>query len=134
MELNVLIVEDDLMLQPLWINMIGKIIKNVEISWSVSSEEAQEILRKAHQSGVIFDVLISDIFLAGSETGVTFLGSNLAQQSGATTVLISSVQAQAVEKSYRHLLPNVIILSKPLNNLKLEKLLFDCKRKRRMNA
>jgi response regulator of citrate/malate metabolism len=123
MGLQILIAEDDLTLQPLWSAMINKSITGAKIIWSVSSEEAQKIIQSHQQNQRAFDVIISDIFLAGSETGINFLSSDLVKNTSSRKILISAVDAKQVEQTYKHLLPGTLFLSKPLSIDKFRRVL-----------
>ncbi len=114
MKLNVLIVEDDLNLKPIWEFTLKRISREAEIRWTVSVEEAKKILLLNEKNKNI-NVIISDIFLAGSETGVDFLCSPEVIHSKAKTFLISSTNPEVVEKHYKDILPTTLFLSKPFD-------------------
>jgi response regulator of citrate/malate metabolism len=130
MGLQILIAEDDLTLQPLWSAMINRAVVGAKITWSVSSEEAQKIIQFYHENVRFFDVIIADIFLAGSETGIEFLSSVLVKNSSAKKILVSAVDAKQVELTYRHQLPDTIFMSKPLSIDKFKSLLREPEKNR----
>ncbi len=116
---RILMVEDDLALYPLWTVIISRCFgASVEVEWAVSSEAAQDIMRASAKP---FDLIIADIFLAGSGTGVEFLRSEAVTQSGAKTVLVSTAGQSDLVEHCLPLLPNTLIISKPLNVMRYER-------------
>lgn len=67
---RVLIVEDDLEYEPIWQIVFQKINPDIRYTWSTSANEAQQLLDQAHLNGKKWDLIISDIFLSGSRTGL----------------------------------------------------------------
>ncbi len=65
-----LVVEDDFAGQPIWEVIIRKLEPQAIIRWATSSEEAEILIEKAIQDDEAFDIIVSDIFLAGKETGL----------------------------------------------------------------
>ena len=84
---NVLIVEDDLSQQPLWQHIILRSCKEAKLTWAVSAEQALTIMKESNLSSQLssnspedkdiakFDLIVVDLFLAGSQTGLDFLNS-----------------------------------------------------------
>ena len=122
MNLKILFLEDDLTLEPLWRSWVRRFSPGAEIFWAVSSEEGKTMVEQANLSGQPFQIIVADIFLAGSQTGIDFLTSDLIRSSNARTVLVSMVCSQKVESYYRSLLPTTLFISKPINLVKCEKL------------
>lgn len=116
MRQNVIIVEDDLTMYPLLFRLVSQIFVDAKIFWSVCSEEAKKIINE--NVNIKFDLIISDIFLAGAESGIDFLSSAEVCRSGAKKILISSACSNKLEEYYRNLLPETLFLSKPVNLLK----------------
>jgi len=108
---RILIAEDDLALKPLWESFFRKLGRPFVIQWTVSCEEAIKILEKNSD----FDLIISDIFLAGSGTGIELLNSAEACRCRAKKVLISAVDKAAVLEEYPSDIGNVEVISKPFN-------------------
>ncbi len=114
MTLKILIVEDDLNLKPIWEHTLKRLFKNTQIDWSVSVEEAKKKIELSNDSRH-YDIIISDIFLAGSETGVEFLGSDEVKNSKAHTYLISAIDNALVTQYFKEILPDTIFLTKPFD-------------------
>ena len=114
-EIRVLIAEDDLALKPLWESFFGRFAENISLYWTVSCEEAIKILERAKDEDQEFDLIISDIFLAGSGTGMELLNSAEVQNSHAKKLLISAVDRQSIMDEYPIDTSDVEIISKPFN-------------------
>jgi response regulator of citrate/malate metabolism len=112
---KVLIAEDDMALKPLWENFFTKFSHPVDLHWTVSCEEALKILERGLNNDEDFDLIISDIFLAGSGTGMELLNSEEARRSRAKRLLISSVQREHILEEYSSSLTGVEVVSKPFN-------------------
>lgn len=108
---KVLIAEDDMALKPLWEAFFRKLKQPVSIQWTVSCEEAVKLLEKDND----FDLIISDIFLAGSGTGIELLNSPEANRSRARKVLISAVDKASILEEYATDINDVAVISKPFN-------------------
>lgn len=113
---KILIVDDDLSLKPLWESIFSRRGDEYEISWAVSCEEALKIVQKTNLSNDRFCLIISDLFLAGSGTGMELVGSDEVAQSQAKTVLISVADRNEIIDKFGHMLPeDTQVISKPLN-------------------
>lgn len=120
---KVLVVEDDLSLWPMWEVILHRCLPSAQIEWAVSAEEARRMVREASQNQKPFAVIISDLFLAGSGTGVELLQSEDVQLSGASTVLVSMAEIEKMAEDYQGILPKTLFISKPLNVVKCERLM-----------
>lgn len=142
---NVLIVEDDLGQQPLWQHILSRSSKDVSITWAVSAEQALTILQESAIYEIKFDLIIVDLFLAGSETGLSFLTTDEVKQSKAQTILVSAsskddldgyIQKQLQKKKNNQIINGVInvinVIAKPLNVVKCEKVLDELLIKRQL--
>lgn len=69
---NILIVEDDLSLRPFWDSIMRGRWPEISIQWVLSAETALELLQ-SDQKKPPFDILIVDLFLSGSLTGLDVL-------------------------------------------------------------
>ena len=112
---NVLVVEDDMALRPLWSHFFKSKFPDVSVEWTVSCEEALKMIQYANINKKPFDLIITDIFLAGSKTGLDLINSVEVQLSEAKTVLVSSVDSHEIIKKFGQLIPKTIVLSKPFN-------------------
>jgi response regulator of citrate/malate metabolism len=120
---RVLIVEDDLSLMPFWSLILRRCLSGAKIDWAVSCEQAKEFLSQADSSKSPYAMIITDIFLAGSDTGIDLLNSAEAQNSVAPKVLVTSADEHAVNRSYNWENQSVSVLAKPLSVPKCERLL-----------
>ena len=112
---KILIVEDDLSLRPLWENFFRYRTHNVEVSWAVSCEGALKMVEMANKDQTPFFLIITDIFLAGSGTGMELLASEEVQKSEARTILVSVADRDDIIREYGHQIPKTQVISKPLD-------------------
>lgn len=118
---RVLIVDDDLSQIPLWKYIIGRSSEEAAISWAVSSEQAKIIMAQVKK----FDLIIVDLFLAGSETGLQFLESEEVKKSGADTILVSAANKETLQQHIQDRLENTKLIIKPLNVVTCERILHE---------
>ena len=88
---KVLIIEDDLSLRPFWIRIFNNISEKTDFEWAISGEEALEKIKATNFSENSFKLIICDLFLAGSQTGIEILNSQSVLNSKAKTILVSAV-------------------------------------------
>lgn len=69
-EIKVLLVEDDVSLHPLWRKIFSMSKHPLKVEWTNRAEDAENLIRMRYRGGKPFDLVIADIFLDGSETGV----------------------------------------------------------------
>ncbi len=110
---RVLIVEDDLSLKPVWHELFSDM--PAQIYWAVSYEESIKIIEQMKRRREDFDLIITDIFLAGSGTGIELISSQLVKDSHAKTILISVADKDEILNEYGHILPNAHVMSKPIS-------------------
>ncbi len=67
---RILIVEDDVTAEPLWKHVIQKVSPNATYRWVSNVDAAEYLIRKHHNQGTPFDLVISDVFLSGQRTGI----------------------------------------------------------------
>lgn len=67
---QVLIVEDDLTFKPLWESVFSQSCPNVKLDWATTQELAEILIRRRFRKNDPYDLIVSDIFLAGQGTGV----------------------------------------------------------------
>ncbi len=65
-----LIVEDDMTWETIWSLVLKEINPHFEYTWATSAKEAGTYLDQSISTGEVFDVVISDIFVSGSKTGI----------------------------------------------------------------
>lgn len=118
---RVLIVEDDLALQPFWTLIVKWCFDRVIMDWAVSSEHALQMVATLNRSGFGYDLIVVDLFLAGSDTGYEFLQSEEVAKMNSKTVLVSMAPRGELESKFRNTLPEAVIMSKPLNVVRCER-------------
>ena len=116
---KVLIVEDDLSLRPIWENYFKSSRDKIWIEWAVSCEQALVIIAETNRLRQYFTLIVSDVFLAGSGTGLDLMKSQPVKESRARKVLISAVDRDELMQQFGHSLPDTEIISKPLDLKKL---------------
>lgn len=121
---KVLVVEDDLALRPFWELFFFRLDSKISVEWAVSSEQAEFMVNQSNDLSCPYGLIVADIFLAGSGTGLEFLQSKAVVNSGAKRVLVSSAEGDSVQKVCRDLLPATTVISKPLNLVKCDRI-FD---------
>jgi response regulator of citrate/malate metabolism len=131
---RVLVVEDDLSLRPLWENFFRHRAESVELEWAVSCEEAVKMVRLANQQAWPFFLIITDIFLAGSGTGMELLSSDEVLNSKARTILVSVADRDEIIEKFRHLIPTTEVMSKPLDFKKYEPVINNILKARDFNG
>lgn len=67
---KILVVEDDISYEPLWRKVFEEVDPEIEYTWCTSANDAQKILEKTFRDGDYWDLIIADIFLTGSRTGL----------------------------------------------------------------
>ncbi len=69
-KMSVLIVEDDIAMQPIWESILRDISPQVSIKWSKSEEGAEILMNQKITQDQDFDLVIADIYLSGFKTGI----------------------------------------------------------------
>lgn len=67
---SVLIVEDDVTLEPLWSYVIEEAVPGAIVTWVLTEEAAEKQIQRRRVRDDDFDLIISDIFLQGSRNGL----------------------------------------------------------------
>lgn len=112
---KILIVEDDLSQKPLWSNVISRFSTSTEIEWVVSSEQAKKLIAESKTQLIPYDLIIVDMFLAGSDTGLDFLKSKEVLDMNTKTILVSAADKDSLELHMKRESGKTKVLIKPLN-------------------
>ncbi len=114
---KVLIIEDDLSLRPFWMRIFKNISNPPDFEWAISGEEALEKINATNHSQNSFKLIICDLFLAGSQTGLEILNSQSVINSKAKTILVSAVNYEDLKTQFnKNTTPNKMrFIPKPLN-------------------
>jgi len=97
---RVLVVEDDTTFEPVWAHIIDRADKVATFEWATSVTEAEEILERAFRNGNPFDLVVSDIFLSGTKTGID-LWRAYHQRLREGVLLISSIDPLKISKYFQ---------------------------------
>lgn len=65
-----LVLEDDQTQWILWENVLRSVNPDIEIDWETSESGAEKLIKQAYLAGHPYDLVISDVFLDGPETGI----------------------------------------------------------------
>lgn len=68
--IKVLVVEDDKIQWPLWAHILKTTFYDVEIEYETTEAGAEAVLRRAYQNDRIYNLVVSDIFLDGGNSGI----------------------------------------------------------------
>lgn len=118
---KILIIEDDLSLRPFWYRIFQHLNSEFQIEWAISGEEALDLVGVANQNQKPFDLIISDLFLAGSKTGIELLNSPQVLESQAKTILVSAIHFNDLKQLFYIHKMKARFISKPLSPVNCEK-------------
>lgn len=71
--LSILIVEDDFDLEPVWTEIFKEISPGAKVTWTASIVEAESLIDYSILKMCPYDLIVSDIFVSGSLTGIDLL-------------------------------------------------------------
>lgn len=109
---RILVVEDDLSLQPLWAAVLARCFEKPEIEWTISGEEARKMMRHSVEVGNAYDLVISDIFLSGNDTGLDIMASEELSACQAKFVLVSVAEEEKIRGNFP--VRERVVMTKPL--------------------
>ncbi len=110
---HILIVEDDITMEPIWKYVIERAVPGASIKWVTTEEAAEKIIAHRLHTSEEFDLIISDIFLSGSRTGIDLwkrYGSSNSQ-----FLLMSAVSPTKFAKLVGDAEPSPLYVQKPIN-------------------
>lgn len=110
---KVLVVEDDITSEPLWQHILMCADQSAFMTWATSVNEADQLIREAWAERRPYDLVISDIFLSGTLTGID-LWERFHSQMPNSIILMSAIDPLKVQKHLRGM-GEPIYLQKPLN-------------------
>ena len=99
--LKILIVEDDFTFEPIWEFIFSSLGVPVQYKWAISYTEAAKLMIHTLTQKPLFDIVISDIFLSGPESGLD-LWKKFAKHFPKTFLLISRSEESKVRKHADH--------------------------------
>ena len=110
---RILIVEDDVSMQPLWSYVVETASPGAQIKWVLSEEAADQAIRTLLQKSDAFDLIISDIFLAGSRTGLDLWKKHA--EGPSPFLMTSMISSQKLNRLLGEDSPPPFFMPKPLN-------------------
>lgn len=122
---KILIVEDDLSQKALWNHVVARMRTGASIEWGVSAEQAKKLIHESQKANSPFDLIIVDLFLAGSDTGLDFLKSEEVQSQNAKTILVSAADQVSLESHLKQELGQTKLVTKPLSVAKCERIISE---------
>lgn len=111
---EVLIVEDDLGLEPFWTHLIHQANKRAKVHWVTSEEEAEAKIQDSIESGQKIDLVITDIYLNGPKTGID-LWSRFYSVLRGNLIVTSGMDYQKFANYVKGCFHQPMFLKKPLN-------------------
>jgi DNA-binding NtrC family response regulator len=96
---RILIVEDDVTLQPFWNTAIRKVDSKTEIVWVTEERAAEKALKESERTGRSFDLIITDLFLEGQRTGID-LFEQCAQDNRTRMLLTSGIHPAKFQRYF----------------------------------
>ncbi len=120
---GILVIEDDLALRPMWESIANRNLGGKNLDWAVSAEQAKRIFQSSLSNNQPYKVVVVDIFLAGSDTGMDFIKYIRSLGQETPVLLVSTAMEKDLKNLYHESMGNVQVLTKPLSVPKCEKAL-----------
>lgn len=112
-QFSILIVEDDMALQPIWEAIVKKCEIKADLTWATNEAAAERAVWQKRSHGDFFDLIICDIFLSGSKTGIDFW--RLYRDDPTQFIFSSGVSPEKFNLLFSSELGNYKFISKPLD-------------------
>lgn len=110
---RILIVEDDLTQKHLWNYIIERVNENSVVSWVTSETEAEFLIDEAFDKNQGFDLIISDIYLSDTKTGIDLWHKYFKQFKG-KMILTSGIDYGKFVRQLGYDAPQPLFIQKPL--------------------
>lgn len=110
---RVLIVEDDVTMEPLWTYIIDQVAPGAYLKWVTSEEAAEHAIRYQLLRHRPYDLVISDVFLSSSRTGIDLWRQF--NESDTAFLFMSVISPNKFAKLIGPNEPTPTYLQKPLN-------------------
>ena len=111
---RILIVEDDITLEPIWTYVVDRVSRQATVVWATSEAEAEELILSSIQNNCEYDLVITDIFLSGSKTGID-LWSKFYYALHGRMIITSGIEYQKFMKHLGESPAEPLYIQKPLN-------------------
>lgn len=120
---RILVIEDDLAIKPMWEHIARRNFGPNNLDWAVNVEEAIKLYEEAMLKEQPYSLIVTDIFLAGSETGLDFITHTRERGNTSPVLLVSAASESDLKQSFDKILHPIEVLAKPLSVPKCEKVL-----------
>jgi DNA-binding NtrC family response regulator len=110
---RILIVEDDTTFEPFWQAIVEKSDRQAQIYWASSELEAERMIFEAIKSEQKFDLVITDIFLSGSRTGIDLWNKFFHKLHG-RIIVTSGIEYEKFVQYFENAEMRPLYLQKPL--------------------
>jgi response regulator of citrate/malate metabolism len=107
--LRVLLVEDDPIAANIWMGILQSLYSALHVEWVSTVSAAEGML---YDSAEPFQLIVSDVFLSGDQTGVDFWKDHLGKK--IPVLMTSGVPARDIEKLYGNHEMRPYFLPKPI--------------------
>ncbi|PWU18753.1 MAG: hypothetical protein C5B49_06700 [Bdellovibrio sp.] len=122
--IHVLVVEDDMSLRPIWQSLFDRFFPIHSMDWVISGSEALNKIRQCSNVGFPYNLIVTDIFLAGAKTGLDVLDQVQKTTSGPFEMILTSGADREKVVEYTKAYPrHPWILGKPLVQAECESVL-----------
>lgn len=113
LKLRVLIIEDDLSLEPVWNYILGQLNFEIEFEWVYSFAEAERSIKNVTKNNSQYDLVLLDVFIYGSKSGIDFW-AQYHETMNERLVVMSSIE-QCKIKGYLHAKNEPFYIQKPID-------------------
>jgi len=111
---NILIVDDDTSSEDSWQTILQSFGENIRIDWATNETEASGLLAVLAKLGLFYDLVIADIFLSGSGTGLDlWKKATLIQRE--RFIMVSAVEPGMISEYFRSQFDLPKFLRKPFD-------------------
>jgi len=111
---KILVVEDDVGFEPLWQSIVKRALgEHARVEWATSEVEAEELILKAKDEGLPYALVITDIFLSGSRTGIDLWKKFFREMRG-RIILTSGIEHTKFNRYFEKEAERPVYLQKPL--------------------
>lgn len=111
---RILVVDDDLTSEPIWTYVVNRVDSKARLDWATSEPEAEAKIKKAALDRDPYDLIIADIFLSGSKTGLD-LWRRFGRGMGDRFIVISAVDKEKLNRYLEKENDVPLFIKKPLN-------------------
>lgn len=111
-----LVVEDDPTYEPIWSHIFHQIDNEASYDWVQTVVDAEKKLAQAFEKGFRYDLVVCDVFLSDSQTGMDLWRKKF-DVLGESFVMVSGIDQDKVEKLLGRGWFTPYFLKKPFNSM-----------------